>query len=52
MTEQSHSESAHMDQVDRVPYGPTEPDEAAVLGKYLPYDPETGTYSVVVGDDQ
>lgn len=41
-----------MDQVDRVPYGPTEPDEAAILDKYLSYDDETGTYSVVVGDDQ
>lgn len=41
-----------MDQVDRVPYGATEPDEAAILSKYLPYDAETGTYSVTVGDDQ
>jgi hypothetical protein len=39
-----------MQEVDRVPWGPTEPDEMAVLGKLYGYDPATGTFSSHVGD--
>lgn len=51
--EEIHAESAHMGQVDRVPYGPSEPDEMDVLSAHLPYDEESGTFSIVqIGDDE
>ena len=43
-------ESAHMQDVDQVAWGPTEPDEEAVLSKLYGYDPETGSYLSHVGD--
>jgi len=43
-------ESAHMDEVDRAPWGPTEDDEFAVLSRLYPKDPITHDFSYRVGD--
>lgn len=50
MTQPIEPTEAQMNEVDRVPWGPTEPDEMAVLGKLYGYDHETGTFSSHVGD--
>ena len=39
-----------MDKVDRHEWGPTEPDEMAVLGKLFAYNPITGLFSYQMGD--
>lgn len=39
-----------MSGVDRYPWGATEPDEEAVLGKNYGYDAKSGTYTSHVGD--
>lgn len=46
------AEAGHMDKVDREDWGPTEPDEEAVLGRLFTLDPATGTYHFQVGDPQ
>jgi hypothetical protein len=43
-------EASLMDGVDRHPWGPTEPDELAVLDRLYGYDVRTGTYTSHVGD--
>lgn len=45
------AESAHMDEVNRHPTGPTESDEMEVLNSLYEYDEETGTFKSFVGDD-
>ena len=45
------AEIAHMEDVNRHPTGPTEPDEMEVLGSLYQYDEKTGTFSSHVGDD-
>lgn len=44
------SEQSHMQEVDTVPWGPTEADEVAVLDKFYSYDETEGTYSFHMGD--
>lgn len=46
-----NAESAHMEDVNRLPTGPTEPDEMEVLNSLYEYDEETGTFNSFVGDD-
>lgn len=46
----SSMELAHMDEVDRVPWEATEPDEKAILDKLYEYNERTGTYHSHVGD--
>lgn len=43
-------ESAHMDKVDREPWGPTEDDETAVLRRHFHMDSRTHDYTYRVGD--
>lgn len=50
-TEPESAESVHMDQVDRVEWGPTEADEMEVLSALYEYDEETGTFLSHVGDE-
>jgi hypothetical protein len=50
MSQPTEPTPAQMSEVDRHDWGPTEPDEMAVLGKLYGYDPVTGTFSSHVGD--
>lgn len=43
-------ELSHMGDVDTHEWGPTEPDEMAVLGKLYAYDESTGLFHFQVGD--
>jgi len=46
----SERELAHMGDVDTHKWGPTEPDETAVLDRHYPYDESTGLYHFQIGD--
>ena len=43
-------QSDHMDDVDRHEWGPTEPDEMAVLSRLYAYDAVSGTFGFLIGD--
>lgn len=45
------SEIDHMEDVDTVPYAASEPDEMEVLKAHLPYDEESGTFALCIGDE-
>lgn len=49
-TADGRAQSPHMDNVDRHEWGPTEPDEMAVLGKLYAYDEPSGLFSYQIGD--
>ena len=46
----SERELAQMGNVDTHEWGPTEPDELAVLGARFPYDESTGLFHFQMGD--